>query len=130
MQNRAHSKGFCLVVAFAMMLGTLLRPFGYSASHDPVARAAVAIERQVAQTGPTEDHGYAHDHEGAADERGSGSLHGHNAADHSHDTASALVPLVPIVPPVGKDWLIYPPCFADLEATFRLDRPPRPFLAA
>ncbi|ESZ11274.1 hypothetical protein X737_29870 [Mesorhizobium sp. L48C026A00] len=113
-----------------MMLGTLLRPFGYSASHDPVARAAVAIERQVAQTGPTEDHGYAHDHEGAADERGSGSLHGHNAADHSHDTASALVPLVPIVPPVGKDWLIYPPCFADLEATFRLDRPPRPFLAA
>ncbi|MER8614508.1 hypothetical protein [Mesorhizobium sp. M1136] len=111
------------------MLGTLLRPFGYSASHDPVARAAAAIERQAAQTGPTEDHGYAHD-SGAADEQSSGYFQGHNAADHSHETASTLVPLVPIIPPVGKGWLIYPASFADLEATFRLDRPPRPFLAA
>ncbi|MER9557836.1 hypothetical protein [Mesorhizobium sp. M0323] len=110
----------------AMMLG-MLRPFGYSASHDPIALAAAAVELHTGLAGQIEDHG--HD-DGVADEQSPGHFHGHNAADHSHETASTPADFAPTVPQVERSWLNYPPIFVDPGTTFRLERPPRPFLAA
>ncbi|WP_292854924.1 hypothetical protein [Mesorhizobium sp.] len=105
------------------------RPLGYSASHDPIAIAASAIERQAEVAAQIENHGHAHE-DGVADEQSLGHFHGHNAADHSHETASTPVGFAPTVPQVERGWLNYSPTFIDPGATFRLERPPRPFLAA
>ena len=126
MPNQACSVAICLVIAFAMMFG-FLRPFGYSASHDPSSFAAVSVERHDVTAGQIEDHG--HD-DGVADKQSPGHVHAHNPADHSHETASTLAVFEPAFPQVHRSWLIYPPTFADPDATFRLDRPPRPYLAA
>ncbi|MER9876372.1 hypothetical protein [Mesorhizobium sp. M0195] len=119
MPNRIHSTAFCLVIALAVMFG-MLRPFGYSASHDPIALAAAA---QI------KDHGHAHD-DGVSGEQSSDHFHGHNAADHSHETASTPADFAPTIPQLERGWLNYPPTFVDPDTTFRLERPPRPFLAA
>ncbi|MER8755714.1 hypothetical protein NKH69_08520 [Mesorhizobium sp. M0976] len=128
MPNRIHSSVFCLVIALAMTFG-MLRPVGYSASHDPVALAAATIERQVEAAAQIENHDHAND-DGVADEQSAGHFHGHNAADHSHETASTPADFAPTVPQIERGWLKYQPTFVDPDTTFRLDRPPRPFLAA
>ncbi|MER9056788.1 hypothetical protein [Mesorhizobium sp. M0228] len=128
MPNRISSPVLCLVIALAMMFG-VLRPFGYSASHDPIALAAAAAERHAGAAAQIEDHGHAHD-DGVADEQSPGHFHGHNAADHSHETASTPADFAPTVPQIERGWLKYQPTFVDPDTTFRLDRPPRPFLAA
>ncbi|MES0037786.1 hypothetical protein NKJ74_21400 [Mesorhizobium sp. M0046] len=127
MPNRITSAALCLVIALAMMFG-VLRPFGYSASHDPIALAAV-VERHGGAAAQIENHGHAHD-DGVADEQIPGHFHGHNAADHSHETASTPADFAPTVPQVERGWLNYPPTFIDPGTTFRLERPPRPIFAA
>ncbi|MER9791615.1 hypothetical protein [Mesorhizobium sp. M0213] len=127
MPNRIHSTVFCLVIALAMMFG-VLRPFGYSTSHDPIA-LATAVERHGGAGAQIEDHGHAHD-DGVSGEQSSEHFHGHNAADHSHETASTPADFAPTVPQVERGWLNYPLTFVDPDTTFRLERPPRPFLAA
>ncbi|MER9210462.1 hypothetical protein NKI54_00070 [Mesorhizobium sp. M0663] len=127
MPNRIHSTVFCLVIALAMMFG-VLRPFGYSTSHDPIA-IATAVERHGGAAAQIEDHGHAHD-DGVSDEQSLGHFHGHNAADHSHETASTPSDFAPTVPQLERGWLNYPLTFVDPDTTFRLERPPRPILAA
>jgi hypothetical protein len=129
MPNWVHSATFRLVVAYVMTLGLLLSAIGTSASHNPVAFAAAGAARHAELAGQIEAHGHVHD-DGAIDEQSPGHSHGHNPADHSHETASVLPSFAPAVPPVGRNWLIYPPSFANLEASFRLERPPRPIFTA
>ncbi|MER9389628.1 hypothetical protein [Mesorhizobium sp. M0435] len=128
MSNRIRSTVFCLVIALAMMFG-VLRPFGYSTSHDPIALAAAAVERHGRAEAQTEDRRHTHD-DGVDDEQVPGHFHGHDAADHSHETASTPADFAPTVPQLERGWLNYPPTFVDPGTTFRLERPPRPFLAA
>ncbi|MER8977845.1 hypothetical protein [Mesorhizobium sp. M0870] len=129
MPNWIHSAAFRLIVAFAMALGMLLSPMGGSVSHDPIALAAAEADRHAELAGQIEAHGHVHD-DGATEEQGSGHSHGHNPADHSHETASTLPDFSPAVPAAGRTWVIYPPSLSDLEASSRLDRPPRPILTA
>ncbi|MER9850302.1 hypothetical protein NKJ55_23805 [Mesorhizobium sp. M0106] len=126
MPNRIHSTAFCLVIVLAMMFG-VLRPFGYSTSHDPIAVAAV--ERHGGAAAQIEDHGHPHD-DWVSGEQSSDHFHGHNAADHSHETASRPSDFAPTVPQVERSWLNSSPTFIDPGTVFPLERPPRPFLAA
>ncbi|OYX67809.1 MAG: hypothetical protein B7Y95_22130 [Rhizobiales bacterium 32-66-11] len=129
MSNRVHSIAFRLVIAFAMTIGMLLSPMGSSASHNPVALAAAEAIRHAELVAQVEAHGHTHD-DGEANEQSPGHSHGHNPADHSHETASTLPGFAQPVPPIGRRWLAQPPSVADLEACFRLERPPRPILIA
>ncbi|MER8569670.1 hypothetical protein NKH85_28805 [Mesorhizobium sp. M0924] len=129
MPNRVHSAAFHLVIAFAMTLGMLLSPVGSSVSHDPVAVAAAEAARHAELAGQIETHGHVHD-DGATEEQGPGHSHGHNPADHSHETASTHPDFASPVPSAGRNWVIYPPSFSDPETSSRIDRPPQPILAA
>ncbi|WP_095081633.1 hypothetical protein [Mesorhizobium sophorae] len=128
MPNWVHSAAFRLVVAFAMTLGMLLSPAGSSVSHDPIALVAAEAARHAKLAGQIETHGHVHD-DGATEDQGPGHSHGHNPADHSHETANTLLDFAPAVPATGRNWVICPPSFPEPEASSRLDRPPRPILA-
>ncbi|MFG1375116.1 hypothetical protein V5F32_23320 [Xanthobacter oligotrophicus] len=124
MPNWTRSTAFRFVVAFAMTLGMLLSPVGRSASHDPAALAAAEAARHAELAAEVEDHGHVHD-DGAEDEQSPGHSHGHNPADHSHETPNILaVALAPAVP-VSRGWHPCPPVFAHIQASFRHERPPR-----
>ncbi|MBA4788646.1 MAG: hypothetical protein H2042_03030 [Rhizobiales bacterium] len=124
MPNCTRSIAFRLVVAITMTLGMLLSPVGRSASHDPVALAVAEAARHAELAADLKDHGHVHD-DGAADEQSPGHSHGHNPADHSHETPNVLsVAMAPVVQST-RDWHPCPPVFAHLQASFRLDRPPR-----
>lgn len=124
-----YSASFRLVVAFAMALGVLLSPMGSSASHNPTALAAAEAARHAELAAQIEKHGHSHD-DGEADEQTFGHTHGHNPADHTHETASTLPGFAQPSPPIGRSWLVYPPSFDDLEIRFRLERPPRQIVIA
>ena len=125
MPNWVHSTVFRLVIAIAMTLGMLLSPIGSSASHNPIALAAAEAARHAELVAQIENLGHSHD-DGENDEQNSGHSHGHNLADHSHETASTLPFSALIFPPFSRRGFPYPPSFADMETGFRLERPPRP----
>lgn len=129
MPTWVHSAAFRLVIAFAMALGMLLSPVGSSASHNPIALAAAEAARHAELAAQIEAHGHSHD-DGEADEQSPVHSHGHNPADHTHETASTLPDFAQPVPPIGRRWLAHPPSAADLETRFRLERPPRPIFIA
>ncbi|MER8880911.1 hypothetical protein [Mesorhizobium sp. M0684] len=127
MPNRICSPAICFIIVLAMTIG-VLRSFGYSASHDPIALAAAANERHSGAAAQIEDRRHTHD-DGVADEQIPGHFHGHDAADHSHETASTPADFAPTVPQFERGWLNYSPTFIDPGTAFPLERPPRPFLA-
>ncbi|MDO8423302.1 MAG: hypothetical protein Q7S99_14190 [Parvibaculum sp.] len=124
MSNWFHSIAFCLVIAFAMTLGTLSSTIAISASHNPITLAAAQAARHAELAVQVEAHGHDHD-DGIEDEQNPGHTHGHNQADHTHETASALPTLAQPVRPIGQSWLVPASVFADLDTRFRLERPPR-----
>lgn len=129
MPNWVHSIAFRLVIAVAVTVGMLLSPVGTSASHSPAALAEAEASRHAELTTQLADHGHVHD-DGAEDEQNPGHSHGHNPADHSHETPNTLSLLKAPAPPVGRTWHFSPPDAVDLDTTFRLERPPRSILVA
>lgn len=129
MPNWVHSAAFRFAIALAMTLGMLLSQIGSSASHNPIALAAAEAARHAELAAQVDNHGHSHD-DGEVDEQSPFHSHGHNPADHSHETASMLPYLAPIVPPFGRRWLAYQPSFADLGTGLQLERPPRPIFIA
>ena len=123
MANRAFFAAFRLVFVLAMTAGLALSPVGASSSHDPMALLASEAARHAELSAQIAEHGHAHD--GAAEERSSGHSHGHDPADHSHQTLNAAPSAVSIVRLPGRDWQPCPDSFAHRETRFRLDRPPR-----
>lgn len=129
MPNRVNRAMLCLVVALAMAFGSLLPHASDSSTHDPVALAAAEAERHGQFEADIAGHGHSHD-DGQEYERSTGHMHGHNPADHSHETpttpsgSEAVVPtLVQNVVPTAHDT-------AHLDTTYRLERPPRPIVIA
>jgi len=84
----------CLVIALAMALGMTLSAVHVSAGHNAHAIAQAEAIRHAELAAEIAAHGHAHD-DGEADERLPGHVHGHNTADHVHETANivALTPL-------------------------------------
>ncbi|MFG1283180.1 hypothetical protein [Xanthobacter autotrophicus] len=124
MPNWTFSTAFRLVVALAMTIGLLLSPAGRSASHDPTALAVAEASRHAELAARIADHGHVHD-DGQEDEQSPGHAHGHNPADHSHETPNTLSVVNAPVAPMGRAWHPYPPVFAGLETSFRHERPPK-----
>ncbi|MDH1271573.1 hypothetical protein N5C81_28695 [Rhizobium pusense] len=129
MPDWVKSAAFRLVIAIAMMFGMLLSPIGTSASHNPAALAEAEAARHVELKAQLAEHGHVHD-DGLEDEQSPGHSHGHNPADHSHETPNILSPVKAPAPPVGRTWHFHPPVVADLGTVFRLERPPRPVFVA
>lgn len=129
MSRWVYSAAFRIVVAFTMALGMLFAPVGSSASHNPIALAAAEEARHAELVAQLDAHDHAHD-DGVADEQSPGHSHGHNPADHTHETASAAPNFAQPVFPIGRSWQAHPPSLADIEAGFRLERPPRAIIIA
>lgn len=129
MSSWAHSAAFRIAIAAVMTLGMLLSAMGGAISHNPAALAANQAARHAELAVQLADHGHVHD-DGMDDEQSPGHLHGHNPADHSHETPNTLADLKAPAPPIGRAWHPHPPVFVDPDATFPFERPPRPTFAA
>ena len=127
MVRRLRMAEFRLVTTLVMMLGML--PFSLSTfpSHAPFAFKQAEALRHAVLGGPTAlgDHDHSHD-DGAPEERLPGHLHGHNPADHSHETA---VPVTSFAAPRQADVQVWRPDYLALarsSPSFGIERPPRP----
>lgn len=129
MPKWVRSSTFRIVIVFTMALGMLLSPIGGLASHNPIPLAAAEAARHAELAALVDAHGHAHD-DGVADEQMPGHAHGHNPADHTHETANANIHFAQSVFPIGRMWHAHPLSFADFESDYRLERPPRPILIA
>lgn len=124
MRNWIYSAVLRFVIAVAVGVGMALLPVGNPASVAVMdmmeAETACHAERQLELS----DHGHAHDAE-MDDEQKVGHLHGHDPADHSHETPHTLTPLKSGAPAIGRDWFAHASAITDPGMVFRLDRPPR-----
>ena len=124
MVRRLQSVVLRVAIAFTMAISLMLAPAGGSSSHDPVALAQAETERHQALADEIADHGHSHD-DGWSGESEPGHLHGHNAADHLHDTPSDPPSMTSLHVQVGDLWRISAISgFLPLRV-FELDRPPR-----
>ena len=128
MSNRVSSAVLCLVVALAMAFGSLLPHPTHSTSPDMAALAAAGEDAHAQLEAEIVEHGHSHDD--GEDERVAGHSHGHNPADHSHETPTTPPGIAAAVPPLLRTWLPMPPQTAHLGASYRLERPPRPIVIA
>ncbi|PSM19725.1 hypothetical protein [Nitratireductor sp. StC3] len=129
MSNRVNRAVLCLVLAVAMAFGSLLPHASHSPSHDPVALAAVEAERHAQLEAEIAEHGHSHD-DGEDHEQVAGHSHGHNPADHSHETPTTPPGSSPDVPTLVQAIVPTSPDAAHLGASYRLERPPRPIVIA
>jgi ABC-type nickel/cobalt efflux system permease component RcnA len=126
MSNRVNRAILCIAVALAMAFGSLLPHGTDSASDDPFALAA---ERHAQLEAEIAEHGHSHD-DGEDHERTAGHSHGHNPADHSHETPTTPPNIIPAVLTLIPAQVPTRPETVHLDATYRLERPPRPIVIA
>jgi hypothetical protein len=118
-----------LAVALAMAFGSLLPHASHSPPHDPKAFSAAEADRHAQLEAEIAEHGHSHD-DGEEHERTADYPHGHNPADHSHETPTTPPGSAPFLPAMTRSWMPMPPHAADLGASYRLERPPIPIVIA
>ena len=123
MSNRVNRAVLCLVLAFATAFGSLLPHASHPPSHDLIALAVAEVERHAQLETEIAEHGHSH-----GDKRVAGHTHGHNSADHSHETPTMSPDCAPIVPALVRTWVPMPPQTAHIGTSSRLERPPRPIV--
>lgn len=124
MSRRSTRAGFSLVIAFAMALGVLLSSAHMATGHNLYAAAQAEAVRHAELAATIAEHGYAHD-EGEPSEQIPGHVHGHNAADHLHETADTLSIVVLVTPGFARTTVPHDPVTADPGHPDGLERPPR-----
>lgn len=118
----------CLVLAF-VAFGSLLPHASHFPSRDPIALAVVEAERHAELQTEIAEHGHSHDdRENHA--RMAGHSHGHNPADHSHETPTTPPGSAPAVLALIPAWAPTPPETVHIGTTYRLERPPRRIVIA
>lgn len=124
MIRRLQSVALRVVIACAMAVSLLFAPTGGSSSHDPFVLAEIEAERHLKLAAEIAEHGHSHD-DGWESESEPGHLHGHNAADHLHDTPACPPTMTALIVRTCDPWRIG--AFPQLlpERMFELDRPPR-----
>lgn len=124
MIGRLQSVALRVVTTCVMAVSLLLAPTGGSSSHDPHVLAQIEAERHLELAAEIAEHGHSHD-DGWDSEARPGHLHGHNAADHLHDTPSYPPSTMAMLVQVGNAWRMT--AFPELLTlrVFELDRPPR-----
>ncbi len=124
MFDRLQSVALRVAVVCAMAVSLMLAPPGASTSHDPVALAKAEAERHLQLAADIAEHGHSHD-DGSASETHAGHLHGHNAADHLHDTPSQPPAMAALLAAPGQGWSAGERYTSLPLRVFELDRPPR-----
>jgi hypothetical protein len=121
---RLHSVALRVVIACAMAVSLLFAPTGGSSSHDPFALAEIEAKRHLELAAEIAEHGHSHD-DGWDSESEPGHLHGHNAADHLHDTPACPPTMTALIVRTGDPWRIGAIPQSLPVRVFELDRPPR-----
>jgi hypothetical protein len=129
MSRRSLRAGFSLVIAFAMALGVLLSSAHMAAGHNAFATAQAEAVRHAELAATIAEHRHAHD-EGEPSEQLPGHVHGHNAADHVHETADRLTVIALVTPGFARTSTAHDPVMAEPGHPDGLERPPKPFVAA
>lgn len=112
-----------LTVMIAMTLGMMPFSGGHWLFHGQSGVAAIQV------TAPFDEHGHSHDDDDV-NEQSAAHPHGHNPADHTHETPSLPVAISVVAPVGGQGWQKVSSRRTVLETAFRLERPPRPILKA
>jgi len=125
MMNLALSKAFRFFLAFTLALGMLISAVSASVSHLPVSLDMAKQVRHAELAPKIDDHGHNHE-DGELEEQQVNHTHGHNPADHSHETPHLLADLYSISRDMRRIRFIDVPTSNELGDFSRLDRPPRP----
>jgi len=112
-----------------MALGAVASTVRTALSHNPAVLLVIEAERHKLLSQEIADHGHSHD-DGWSDEQAPGHSHGHDPADHSHETPSILPRLATIAPPVWAAWIAAPPQMRPSGQIYPFERPPKHRLAA
>ena len=116
---------FGLVMALAL---SLAQPMNVVA-HNPAVLAQAEIERHLTLVETDHHHGHSHE-DGDDQEQRAGHLHGHNATDHSHDTAGQVIVCTPERVSIVRQFTVTLQTNVDPKSVFRLERPPRSAMQA
>jgi hypothetical protein len=115
------------VLAFALTLAMIVSAVSGSISHMPSKVNDVEHARQAKLVSQIDDHGHSHN-DGDQAERDVKHTHGHNPADHSHETQYlGSYVFSPRLGLLGSS-VDYVSSFTYLGAIHRLERPPKPIL--
>jgi hypothetical protein len=113
-----------LLVAVMAMLGLTPMMDPARTAHDPLILLMAELQQHAELAAEVAEHGHSHD-DPADDERRTGHTHGHNPADHSHETpfaplpGSVLRPLtITVLKPVER-------AVVPVRSNFPVERPPR-----
>ncbi len=128
MPRRSIRALFCLVIAFAMALGMALSAAHVSAGHNAHAITQAEALRHAELAASVAEHGHAHE-EGEPDERLPGHVHGHNTADHIHETANVVGMVQLGTPRFVRTVIRHEQQQAASQRPGGLERPPRSFVA-
>ncbi|MFW7342575.1 hypothetical protein V0R37_13685 [Pollutimonas sp. H1-120] len=113
------------ITAIAVILSLLATlPMTRSTSHDPLALASAEKLRHTELSAELSDHGHSHDF-GLEEEKQTGHLHGHNSADHSHETQDIPPEVLVALAHMPQIWHPAPPQSKPLKYSFLLERPPK-----
>lgn len=118
-----------LLLALILALGTTASSVIVNLSHNPAVLVAAESERHAEIERQLAEHGHSHE-DGVGDESQPGHVHGHDPADHSHDTAGQAAPLAAIAPPAWRVSLVATGLVTPAGMNFHLERPPRQLRAA
>lgn len=119
-----------IAIGLIMAVALSLAPPLNIVAHNPAVLAQAEIERHVALVEADNHHGHVHE-DGDDQEQRSGHLHGHNAADHSHDTASRIADDgTPCSVSIVRQLVVTLQSNVDPDFSFRLERPPRSLMQA
>lgn len=119
-QNHAIKSLAALAVAMALVLA----PLPHGDAHDPLALASAEMARHAALQAEIAEHGHAHD-DGHEHEQSSGHMHGHDPADHSHQTIFFAGAASHFSPPPSEGWPSSLSNVNDPGTAFGIDRPPK-----
>lgn len=119
-----------IAIGLIMAVALSLAPAMNVVTHNSAVLAQAEIERHLALV-ETDHHG-GHTHEDGDDqEQRPGHLHGHNAADHSHDTAGRIADdCTPASVSIIRQLVVTLQSYVDPDYSFRLERPPRTLMQA
>lgn len=110
MMNPTSSRAFKIILAITFTLGIFVSAVGTSISHSAV-NAEAAEQTRHAELTSADDHGHSH---------------GHNPADHSHETPHLANHLYLAHRDKTRIHFVSIPETIEPGGSFRLDRPPKP----
>ncbi|WP_152579633.1 hypothetical protein [Bosea sp. LC85] len=124
MPQRSIRIRLCLAAAFLAVVAMLLSAVHVQSGHNAYAMAQAEVQRHAELAAAIAKHGHAHD-EGEPDERLPGHVHGHNTADHIHETANLVGQIQLGMPRFVRTVMRHEPEGVEPGLPSALERPPR-----